>query len=1740
MSNPYSNFNNPEGLHFPRIASEEQAYGVAAAAALKSLGTQNLDTFLNTAQTWASSSDVDAKYSDVGFVPSVAQFAATSADAGAYSTAPSGATIIRRFGAASAQYWTGGTALPYHFARLVGFYRRNQATAEYGSTLGGLASNLPSLQSPDLAATYAVLSTDFNGFLNDPVANANVVLASSLMAAIQIDEPNVLPAPEYDGDNGLTSQASNPGTNEWRAPGYIFTHVIDVTGATTSTEGNPFVLAAEEFNARSSAGADDFINVPAVSSASAAPTIAVLLPERTLTSRVTLNTPLGTTTSGQVATFNLDGKQANIHFIGPWASSSSELAQARLDARDDTNITYKAVISAGSNGAAESDQLCLGFGNVDAFLDVQLWCVSVESAASRALRIGPDNVVSNETALGTFRAKLNMCRVADKKPISTIPPTLYGLEVTYAHVDMNGVYVDLPYTQSHAIFFNNARKGNMDLLNVQTVRSGGGAFYARRDNTAVDTAPVLGRILLKDWNCPDSWTSRLTSNASYVLTVAGIHNNLEVDNCLINEDAVAAGRATDNWATADHTNASAIGSTFLYTSPLLGVLNSVDGATLGAPGANGQFSEQVIVKNSDLFSEAAFTYLVRLDSADTLSLTDSEIFAGTTTAIAGPNGETAADQNIYFAPNNLGDLPSVPSAGLIRSGILDDINATTPAGSTDPTLYGGGDPALSEAPVVVDLGGGAVSSSDGLGFLNFTGGTWDPTVGNPQVGDFSALSSVFNTVYTNKDLRVPALLASRMDVDTRADLLDANSSVPARRSIVDELRTRGEGPDLVVADFWDAFNNIDYYFSGGPVYIKDGRSEPYYALSNPCVYRTIKTGNRKYYLIFDPNIPESADWDPVAQTGAGPQYMRALGQGFYSGLPGFTSNNEEPGWAVPPGYAQNLPGGGQQGYNRFTVEGLTEGLVNSDYRGEIDTFDGPRNVSNFNGSNSSTAYHPPYIDFEVSVVPDPRNGRDRCEVSLKYQNISQWWTDQSSKVWGHSKSGDFHRRINGVSSLEVGYPKPPGAVKFHNMRAGQDSINGYGEEPDTPHWLMRSSGMDCNVQVLDSDFADIRKEHLMYMNITRDFEVRRSTYRRAGSQSLQMICRAWHYGSVNQEDWDAGPFDPVQSNVPRDTRSSTNVYPPGVTPPLGYQAGNLSIFRPPSWDKDNPFRFQQYPPDNSPVTIRQTAMLDDVHIIDSGRAGARPAFAISFFNMGSFRAPSTVTIQNTSIVSAYTGHTRSNAQTSTNLDFLDSSDPLTYGTPNSTPFYYDDVYRANGCIAMTTTLSTEPQYGKTAEVIREVRSEAIPGADDAAKKQWLTANMTGAPYHISAARIDDIYGKGVDKQWRFENQGTGAAWAGADKNAFENWVAGFKRNYVGASWAEGTEGYQEPVPFSGGNEWGVRDTTTNNMWWYNNDVRFYEEDPSGGYKFVDGWENHGPISGNGRTKVTIDNVLLDVMTPEKRTMMKFTSTDHLVIKDSCFIRRLDDNPSKGAQLGTFRESRISVDRESVYSWDGFSDLRGTRSRRVTLDNITARAHNTQINVSASDWYTSTPFHQALQGTDQELVTASGQRRYDNIFGPIQFALAKIEPRPGYTDSGMGIGGHRSASEGSATSEVQVDFGITLSGLDLRGQLIEFVLVPATSDVAGTAPDAGFLSTWAAAGYPMPEVVSDVVFPDGENHEYLKYPTLFDTYRNDIATYPLRYWSWVAVWNGNHYTEGQALEAALPKVAGWIDPETFNY
>jgi hypothetical protein len=85
-----------------------------------------------------------------------------------------------------------------------------------------------------------------------------------------------------------------------------------------------------------------------------------------------------------------------------------------------------------------------------------------------------------------------------------------------------------------------------------------------------------------------------------------------------------------------------------------------------------------------------------------------------------------------------------------------------------------------------------------------------------------------------------------------------------------------------------------------------------------------------------------------------------------------------------------------------------------------------------------------------------------------------------------------------------------------------------------------------------------------------------------------------------------------------------------------------------------------------------------------------------------------------------------------------------------------------------------------------------------------------------------------------------------------------------------------------------------------------------------------------------------------------------------------------------------------------------------------------------------------------------------------------------------------------------------------------------------------MAAWQAAGYPLPELADDVTFPDGEMHDYLKYPPVFEPYLNDIAGYPLTNWSWVILWDDGNgvtaYESGADLFNDMPKVAGWVDPD----
>ena len=494
---------------------------------------------------------------------------------------------------------------------------------------------------------------------------------------------------------------------------------------------------------------------------------------------------------------------------------------------------------------------------------------------------------------------------------------------------------------------------------------------------------------------------------------------------------------------------------------------------------------------------------------------------------------------------------------------------------------------------------------------------------------------------------------------------------------------------------------------------------------------------------------------------------------------------------------------------------------------------------------------------------------------------------------------------------------------------------------------------------------------------------------------------------------------------------------------------------------------------------------------------------------------------------------------------LDVTDPLVHGTDGSTPFYHSTSrgdFRAGGAFVMSATSSS--LYGKSQEVIRHVRTVDLSAeTTDAAKEAWLEANLTEAPYQIAPGRFDKYHQvNNMDYQWPGPGRSTTTTWASnSPEEAQYTYWKNFMRNfYASASWPINNEGYQAKVPFNGANEWGVLDSSTGNMWWYNQDVRYYEPDGVGGFKFVDRWINLGPITGNPRTNVTFDNCLWDLMNSEKTGIIAIRSCDHVTFDSCAFVNRRDDNPAKSGNLAAMdRRMSILIDRQEPGPGDGFSEQRGTRTRRFTLTNIFARPNNIPTNLDM-EWFDSATYHAATVGTPQEVVAANGSRRWDNIIGPMSVEFGKVTARPGYSPAGEGIGGYRAADDGGATNQNSISLSLQLSGLDLRGETIEFVLVPGTGNFDSSPANSTFLTDWQTAGYPLPELATDRTFPDGENHEYLKYPAVFQPYIEDTVNTPLREWNWVALWNGTLYTDGTALFNDLPKVAGWIDPNTFNY
>jgi len=781
----------------------------------------------------------------------------------------------------------------------------------------------------------------------------------------------------------------------------------------------------------------------------------------------------------------------------------------------------------------------------------------------------------------------------------------------------------------------------------------------------------------------------------------------------------------------------------------------------------------------------------------------------------------------------------------------------------------------------------------------------------------------------------------------------------------------------------------------------------------------------------------------------------------------------------------------------------------------------------------------------------------------------------------------------------IGYDRFPGTLRYNQIRLSGETINTLGQQSSTPKWLHRASGLDAPVELIDSDFSDVRVEHCFYVDPPDDVTIQRTTFQRAASQGIQLANRSFHYDSPSSEWYEENVYN-VPGGMTRPTRDVS---------PSTYQPPSQPLFRTADWDISEPFLGCQYEPDNAPSIRRPTILIDDVHLVDCSRGGinTKIGFNITLFTLGEARYPSKQILRKVSVVTAFTEHQRADARNSNLIpDMRDPTNPNVFGSDLSTPRWSTGSiqsgggsqigYRGGGCFVSSATANNLQGAGQ--HILRVAQTIDLSSAPTEEGKVALieAAFPSEAPYTVSIGHYERYQGH-IDSAYNFDfpgrpanhraeylqyvgPPGTSDTWESlrdqyneasdefkyynALKGGYDFWSGDLKLRYAVPSYPNADEGRQAVVPFrSGCNEWMIRDTSTGNMWWYNNDWRGYEEKSPGQYGMVNRYVNLGPISGNPKTLLEFDQCLFDAMHPEKTTVMGIRGADHVVIKDTAFIRRLDDagtvqylhqgQPRTHNPLRFNRYWRIEVDGKPISPYDGFNDNRGVRTRRVTLDNLNVRPTNCPTDnktdfldpngsSTTKDYAYYQGYRDAVRGTIDEVQDSNGNIRWDNLIGWLEIRLFKVDPRSDFAPSGEGIGGNLSSNKngGSATCSNNAEITLQLSGLDLLGQTLECVLVPGSGPGRANGPDSTFMAAWQAAGYPLPELADDVTFPDGEMHDYLKYPPVFEPYLNDIAGYPLTNWSWVILWDDGNgvtaYESGADLFNDMPKVAGWVDPD----
>ena len=563
----------------------------------------------------------------------------------------------------------------------------------------------------------------------------------------------------YDGETAFGSDYIVPGETldyvvDLREYTGTFNSVAEAFGilemrTTAYPEGHPFYIPLPGIN-------EDPVRV------------AVLLPDRVETRPLNISR-LGVNGMDRAAPEWMRGSAIELHLVGSAVSALGDAVSDSENVRDNgSTLEFGYIYAPDASELEDSLVLDLAMERGTTALHLHNWSIEPDAQSANSVRLGRTEAsVGGNTALVSGR---NEVFLHNSRVLFGMDSTggQQGIRSYMTRLNLDGVYMDLPHIQGHAILMDLVPNGDMGWTRTNIYRAGGSfAVFADTGFNFPLEAAETGTLTISDWVCPDAWGSRFSLASGALFRHMGMHQKIRIANSDFVSTRVS-GATRGSWNNFNVLAENIGDGNFTGSVPLVSMTPRAEAGIPVTLNANGLLSDGLELDGVRFFSEDPRISIVDARAADVINIRNSVLLnndGGTIDIASGGTG--AVDylfSNFIMLNNNLtADVAQFESDYSIAASQL----PTVIAGSND-----------------VAIGDGV----DTFQWTQFEGPEWveyqDPTTGATIPGDPSgggggggageipvlqAWDLKDNPIATNKTIRM-GLLRSTRETRTTGEL----------------------------------------------------------------------------------------------------------------------------------------------------------------------------------------------------------------------------------------------------------------------------------------------------------------------------------------------------------------------------------------------------------------------------------------------------------------------------------------------------------------------------------------------------------------------------------------------------------------------------------------------------------------------------------------------------------------------------------------------------------------------------------------------------------------------------------------------------------------------------------------------------------------------------------------------------------------------------------------------------------